>query len=166
MGLIKPDVLVRQHDIHVRVGPKPEKHASSIALPFHRSEDSRQYFGPVVASKVHVEQFVLQWVLPPVKPLLLQQFRVDAPSNVHDLAPFDRHSYGVAEYICQVQQRVTRMVVILPFEARFYSSRGVDAEFVGHPLAELPRPTITREEYAARHRLDPARQWISRSVLE
>src|SRR5438046_3216024 len=45
-----------------------------------------------------------------------------------------------------VQQRVTRMVVIFPFEARFYSARGVDAEFVGHPLAELPRPTSSREE--------------------
>jgi lipid-A-disaccharide synthase len=49
-----------------------------------------------------------------------------------------------------VQQRVTRMMVIFPFEERFYRSRGVDAKFVGHPLAELPKPTISREEYAAR----------------
>jgi lipid-A-disaccharide synthase len=59
-----------------------------------------------------------------------------------------------------VQQRVTRMMVIFPFEARFYRARGVDAQFVGHPLAELPRPTISREEYAAAHGLDPTRQWI------
>jgi lipid-A-disaccharide synthase len=49
-----------------------------------------------------------------------------------------------------VQQRVTRMMVIFPFEERFYRARGVDAQFVGHPLAELPKPTISREEYAAR----------------
>jgi len=60
-----------------------------------------------------------------------------------------------------VQQRVTRMMVIFPFEARFYGARGVDAEFVGHPLAELPQPTISREEYAAAHGLDPTRQWIA-----
>jgi lipid-A-disaccharide synthase len=60
-----------------------------------------------------------------------------------------------------VQQRVTRMMVIFPFEERFYRARGVDAQFVGHPLAELPKPTISREEYAAAHRLDPARQWIA-----
>jgi lipid-A-disaccharide synthase len=60
-----------------------------------------------------------------------------------------------------VQQRVTRMMVIFPFEERFYRSRGVDAQFVGHPLVELPRPTVSREEYAARHGLDPARQWIA-----
>jgi lipid-A-disaccharide synthase len=60
-----------------------------------------------------------------------------------------------------VQQRVTRMMVIFPFEERFYRARGVDAQFVGHPLAELPKPTVSREEYAAAHGLDPARQWIA-----
>jgi lipid-A-disaccharide synthase len=60
-----------------------------------------------------------------------------------------------------VQQRVTRMMVIFPFEERFYRARGVDAQFVGHPLAELPKPTISREEYAAAHGLDPAHEWIA-----
>jgi lipid-A-disaccharide synthase len=60
-----------------------------------------------------------------------------------------------------VRQRVTRMMVIFPFEERFYRARGVNAQFVGHPLAELPKPTISREEYAAAHGLDPARQWIA-----
>jgi lipid-A-disaccharide synthase len=60
-----------------------------------------------------------------------------------------------------VQQRVDRMMVIFPFEEKFYRARGVDAAFVGHPLAELPRPTISREDYAAVHDLDPAKQWIA-----
>jgi lipid-A-disaccharide synthase len=47
-----------------------------------------------------------------------------------------------------VQQRVSRMMVIFPFEERFYRARGVDAKFVGHPLAELPLPSSSREEYA------------------
>jgi lipid-A-disaccharide synthase len=50
-----------------------------------------------------------------------------------------------------VQQRVTRMMVIFPFEEKFYRARGVDAEFVGHPLAELPLPTISREEFAVKY---------------
>ena len=50
-----------------------------------------------------------------------------------------------------VQQRVSRMMVIFPFEERFYRARGVDAQFVGHPLAELPLPTISREEYAVKY---------------
>jgi lipid-A-disaccharide synthase len=60
-----------------------------------------------------------------------------------------------------VQQRVTRMMVIFPFEAPFYRARNVDAEFVGHPLAELPLPTISREAYAAQHNLDSSKQWIA-----
>jgi lipid-A-disaccharide synthase len=49
-----------------------------------------------------------------------------------------------------VQQRVSRMMVIFPFEATFYRNRNVDATFVGHPLAELPLPATSREEYAAK----------------
>ncbi len=60
-----------------------------------------------------------------------------------------------------VQQRVDKMLVIFPFEARFYRQRGVDAEFTGHPLASLPLPTIPRELYAAHNNLDPARPWIA-----
>ena len=41
-----------------------------------------------------------------------------------------------------VQKYVSRMLVIFPFEEPFYRERGVEAEFVGHPLAELPLPAI------------------------
>jgi lipid-A-disaccharide synthase len=60
-----------------------------------------------------------------------------------------------------VQQRVSRMMVIFPFEAAFYRARNVDATFTGHPLAELPLPTISREAYAAAHHLDPQKPWIA-----
>ena len=60
-----------------------------------------------------------------------------------------------------VQKRVSRMMVIFPFEEPFYRARGVQAHFVGHPLARLGLPVISREEFAARYRLDPARQWVA-----
>jgi len=70
-----------------------------------------------------------------------------------------------------VQQRVTRMMVIFPFEAPFYQHRGVEAEFVGHPLAYLPAPAISREQFAVTYmsanRKDPQssshirRHWIA-----
>jgi lipid-A-disaccharide synthase len=60
-----------------------------------------------------------------------------------------------------VQQRVAKMLVIFPFEESFYRNRGVAAEFVGHPLAELPLPTISRADYAAYNSLDPAKPWIA-----
>lgn len=60
-----------------------------------------------------------------------------------------------------VQERVDRMMAIFPFEETFYRARGVDATFVGHPLAELPLPGSTREEYGAMYNLDPGRPWIA-----
>jgi lipid-A-disaccharide synthase len=59
-----------------------------------------------------------------------------------------------------VQKYVDRMLVIFPFEEQFYRERGVAAEFVGHPLADLPLPTIGRQEFAADNALDPAATWI------
>jgi lipid-A-disaccharide synthase len=60
-----------------------------------------------------------------------------------------------------VQERVDKMLVIFPFEERFYRERGVDAEFVGHPLAETLLPSASRETYAEVHGLDPAKTWIA-----
>ncbi len=56
---------------------------------------------------------------------------------------------------------VDKALVIFPFEEKFYRDRGVDATFVGHPLAESPPPAITREEYAAAFHLDAAKYWIT-----
>ena len=59
-----------------------------------------------------------------------------------------------------VKRYVSRMLVIFPFEESFYRRRGIEAEFVGHPLAELPPPAVSREEFAAKNGLDPAATWI------
>ncbi len=60
-----------------------------------------------------------------------------------------------------VQQRVSKMLVIFPFEEPFYRDRGVDAEFVGHPLASQPHTPLSRELYAAQYNLDPTKTWIA-----
>ena len=59
-----------------------------------------------------------------------------------------------------VQKYVSKMLVIFPFEEPFYRERGVAAEFVGHPLAELPLPSIAREQFAAENGLSPEKTWI------
>jgi len=60
-----------------------------------------------------------------------------------------------------LRKYVDKALVIFPFEEKFYRDRGVNAEFVGHPLAELSRPEITRDEFAASFSLDPAKPWIT-----
>jgi len=63
--------------------------------------------------------------------------------------------------IRQVQRYVNKMLVIFPFEEPFYRERGVEAEFVGHPLAEQPLPKISRRQFAMAHGLDDATTWIA-----
>ena len=60
-----------------------------------------------------------------------------------------------------LRKYVDKALVIFPFEEKFYRDRGVDAEFVGHPLAELPRPAISRGQYAAEYGLDSSKHWIT-----
>lgn len=56
---------------------------------------------------------------------------------------------------------IDKALVIFPFEEKFYRERGVDATFVGHPLAELPHPSITRADYAHEFALDSNKSWIT-----
>jgi len=60
-----------------------------------------------------------------------------------------------------LRKYIDKALVIFPFEEEFYRERGVDATFVGHPLADLPAPTIQRNEYAEKFGLDAAKQWIT-----
>jgi lipid-A-disaccharide synthase len=60
-----------------------------------------------------------------------------------------------------LRKYVTKALVIFPFEEKFYRDRGVDATFVGHPLAELPPPAITREAFAEQYKIDPGKRWIT-----
>ena len=60
-----------------------------------------------------------------------------------------------------VRRLVKRMVVIFPFEEKIYSDAGVPVDFVGHPLVDVVRPTMTREEFAERHGLDATRPIVT-----
>ena len=40
----------------------------------------------------------------------------------------------------KIAKRVDRMAVILPFEEQFYRKRGVDVDYVGHPLLDAFKP--------------------------
>ena len=63
--------------------------------------------------------------------------------------------------IRRVQRYVDRMLVIFPFEESYYRERGVEAEYVGHPLADLSLPQISREELSRRLGVDTDKHWIA-----
>jgi len=99
---------------------------------------------------------------------------IDAPAfNWRVARQMHKRGVPVVYYVCPqfwawrqgrvklLRKYVDKALVIFPFEEKFYRDRGVDATFVGHPLADLPAPAITREAYAAAHHLDPAKLWIT-----
>lgn len=44
-----------------------------------------------------------------------------------------------------------RIGVILPFERKFYAVQGITADFVGHPLLDGVKTTMTRDEFCLRY---------------
>ncbi len=63
--------------------------------------------------------------------------------------------------IKRMRRWVRKALVIFPFEQEWYRERGVDAEYVGHPLADIPAPAITRMQFAVEHKLDAEKHWIA-----
>jgi lipid-A-disaccharide synthase len=45
---------------------------------------------------------------------------------------------------------IQRLLCIFPFEEEFFRSHGVRASFIGHPLAGIVRPSMSREEFLLR----------------
>ena len=99
---------------------------------------------------------------------------IDSPAfNWRVARQMNKRGIPVVYYVCPqfwawrqgrvrlLRKYVDKALVIFPFEEKFYRDRGVDATFVGHPLADLPRPAIDREAYARQYHLDPAKPWIT-----
>ena len=99
---------------------------------------------------------------------------IDAPAfNWRVARQLHKRGIPVVYYVCPqfwawrqgrvklLHKYISKALVIFPFEEKFYRDRGVDATFVGHPLAELPHPSIERADYAALYQIDPAKHWIT-----
>jgi lipid-A-disaccharide synthase len=61
----------------------------------------------------------------------------------------------------KIARRVSRMMVVFPFEVPLYREHGVSVDFVGHPLIDLARPRLPREETRRKLDLDPGRPLIA-----
>ena len=60
-----------------------------------------------------------------------------------------------------VKRLVERMVVIFPFEEAIYREAGVLVNFVGHPLVDVVKASMSRAEFAERHGLDAGRPIVA-----
>ncbi len=59
-----------------------------------------------------------------------------------------------------IAERVKKMVVFFPFEVPLYKAAGVDVELVGHPLVDIVKPTLSKEEAFRKFGLDPQRRTV------
>ena len=95
---------------------------------------------------------------------------IDAPAfNWRVARQMRKRGIPVVYYVCPqfwawrqgrvklLRKYVDKALVIFPFEEKFYRDRGVEATFVGHPLADLAAPAISREAYAAANQLDASK---------
>ena len=56
---------------------------------------------------------------------------------------------------------IQRLLCIFPFEEEFFESRGVPTTYIGHPLAGIVRPSMTRSEFLERFQLPADRPIIT-----
>jgi lipid-A-disaccharide synthase len=62
----------------------------------------------------------------------------------------------------KTMRRVLRHVLcIFPFEEDFFAREGVSATYIGHPLAGLVKPAMTRDAFFRKHGLDLARPLVA-----
>ncbi len=56
---------------------------------------------------------------------------------------------------------VDTMLVVFPFEEKFYSDEGIDVEFVGHPLLEVLETHLDFRNFCKRYGIDPTKKLLA-----
>lgn len=60
-----------------------------------------------------------------------------------------------------MRRTLRRLLCIFPFEEQFFQNEGVPARYIGHPLAGLVRPSLSKDEFFRKHRLDRSRPLVA-----
>ncbi|MDD5465979.1 MAG: lipid-A-disaccharide synthase [Candidatus Omnitrophica bacterium] len=60
-----------------------------------------------------------------------------------------------------IKKFISMMVVLFKFEEEFYKQRGIQAACVGHPLIDLVKPALEKQEFANNFRIDPSKKIIA-----
>lgn len=60
-----------------------------------------------------------------------------------------------------IKKNVERMLLIFPFEQKIYEQARIPAVYVGHPLVESVRTSLTRTEFFVKYGFDPRKKLIT-----
>ena len=55
---------------------------------------------------------------------------------------------------------INRLLCIFPFEQDFFTNHGVPTTYIGHPLARIVKPAMTREEFRAKFNIPEGKKLI------
>jgi lipid-A-disaccharide synthase len=55
-----------------------------------------------------------------------------------------------------MRRTIRRLLCIFPFEEEFFQRHGVPTTFIGHPLARIVKPSLTRAQFCEKYGLSPA----------
>lgn len=59
-----------------------------------------------------------------------------------------------------IKKYIKKIIVIFKFEEELYKKKGVPVEFVGHPLLDIVKPSVSREEFLKRFGIDANKKII------
>jgi lipid-A-disaccharide synthase len=60
-----------------------------------------------------------------------------------------------------IKKVIARMCLIFPFELELYKEQGIPATYVGHPLKERVRTSLSRQEFFQKYSLSPEKKFIA-----
>jgi lipid-A-disaccharide synthase len=60
-----------------------------------------------------------------------------------------------------IKKYIHKMIVLFKFEEEFYKKHGIDAEFTGHPLLDIARPSTEKKEFLTSLNLSDAKTTIA-----
>jgi len=63
--------------------------------------------------------------------------------------------------LADMRRTLRHIFCIFPFEEEFFRRHGLAATYIGHPLAGIVKPTLSRSEFFRKHRLPPGRPLVS-----
>ncbi len=60
----------------------------------------------------------------------------------------------------KIKRYVNKMFVILPFEKEFYAQHNINVEFLGHPLLDIVKPSLSKEDAFSHFNFNPKNKLI------
>jgi len=60
-----------------------------------------------------------------------------------------------------IKEYIHKMIVLFKFEEEFYRRHGIDADFSGHPLLDIVRPSIEKREFLEKINLSESKKTIA-----